>query len=124
MRVKVQDIMTTEVVSVNGSTPFKDIAEVLMVHGVNAVPVVDVENRFLSVTSEADLLRKEECHGACHTEGHEPPLRARLPDEGPDRQRKAVGTAVEQRMTAPAVAVRPPGSPTNCCLLSASPEGT
>ncbi|MEO3876152.1 CBS domain-containing protein [Nonomuraea sp. B12E4] len=40
--------MTTEVASVNGSTPFKDIAEVLIAHGVSAVPVVDAENHCLS----------------------------------------------------------------------------
>ncbi|MFI9847005.1 CBS domain-containing protein [Nonomuraea sp. NPDC051941] len=109
MRVKVQDIMTTEVASVNGSTPFKDIAEVLIAHGVSAVPVVDAENHVLGVVSEADLLRKEEFREAYYAEGYKPPLRARLrhrlSEEGPDLQRKATGNTAAQLMTAPAVTV-------------------
>ncbi|MEO3867612.1 CBS domain-containing protein [Nonomuraea sp. B12E4] len=109
MRAKVQDIMTSEVASVNGSTPFKDIAEVLIAHGVSAVPVVDAENHVLGVVSEADLLRKEEFREAFYAEGYRPPLRARLrhrlSEEGPDVRRKAAGDTAAQVMTAPAVTV-------------------
>ncbi|MEQ4724298.1 CBS domain-containing protein [Nonomuraea sp. B19D2] len=109
MRVTVEDIMTTEVASVNGSTPFKDIAEVLIAHGVSAVPVVDAENHVLGVVSEADLLCKEEFREAYYAEGYKPPLRARLRHrlsaEGADVRRKAAGNTAAQLMTAPAVTV-------------------
>ncbi|MFF4622683.1 CBS domain-containing protein [Nonomuraea jabiensis] len=109
MRVTVQDIMTTEVASVNGSTPFKDIAEVLIAHGVSAVPVVDAENHVLGVVSEADLLCKEEFRERYYAEGYEPPLRAqlrhRLSEEGSELRRKAAGDTAAQLMTAPAVTV-------------------
>ncbi|QFY07983.1 CBS domain-containing protein [Nonomuraea phyllanthi] len=109
MRVTVRDIMTTEVASVNGSTPFKDIAEVLITHGVSAVPVVDAENHVLGVVSEADLLCKEEFREAYYAEGYQPPLRARLrhrlSGEGADVRRKAAGHTAAQLMSAPAVTV-------------------
>ncbi|WP_431934327.1 CBS domain-containing protein [Nonomuraea jabiensis] len=109
MRVTVQDIMTTEVASVNGSTPFKDIAEVLIAHGLSAVPVVDAENHVLGVVSEADLLCKEEFRERYYAEGYELPMRAqlrhRLSEEGPELRRKAAGDTAAQLMTAPAVTV-------------------
>lgn len=57
MHMKVRDVMTSEVASVNGSTPFRDVAEVLIAHEVSAVPVVDGEGHVIGVVSEADLLR-------------------------------------------------------------------
>ncbi|MGP3960309.1 CBS domain-containing protein [Nonomuraea sp. 3N208] len=78
MRVKVRDVMTREVVSVNGGASFRDVAEVLIAHGVSAVPVVDGEGHVVGVISEADLLRKEEFKEQYYGEGYQPPLRARL----------------------------------------------
>lgn len=109
MSAQVRDIMTTEVVSVNGSTPFKDIAEVLIAHGVSAVPVVDAENHVIGVVSEADLLRKEEFREHYYAEGYKPPLRSRLrhrlSEDGHDVRSKAAGDRAAQLMTAPAVTV-------------------
>ncbi|MEV6862634.1 CBS domain-containing protein [Streptosporangium subroseum] len=47
MYKKVRDVMTWQVASVNGSTPFKDVAEVLVRHGVSAAPVVDGEGHVI-----------------------------------------------------------------------------
>lgn len=109
MRITVKDVMTTKVASVNGSTPFKDIAEVLIAHHVSAVPVVDAEDHVLGVVSEADLLCKEEFRERYYAEGYKPPLRARLrhrlSEEGPDVRRKAAGDTAAQLMTTPAVTV-------------------
>ncbi|WP_240973867.1 CBS domain-containing protein [Nonomuraea composti] len=60
MRMAVADVMTTKVVSVTATTPFKDVAEALIAGGTSAVPVTDDGNRVLGTVSEADLLRKEE----------------------------------------------------------------
>ncbi|MFJ2032220.1 CBS domain-containing protein [Streptosporangium sp. NPDC087985] len=111
MHVKVKDVMTTEVASVNGSTPFKDVAEVLIAHGVSAVPVVDGEGHVLGIVSEADLLHKEEFRERYYHEGYQPPLRARLrhrlsPKSGDGRE-KARGDTAAELMTAPAITVRP-----------------
>ena len=60
MRSLVEDLMTTPVVTVEPTTPFKEIVARLADHRVSAVPVVDDDNRVLGVVSEADLLLKEE----------------------------------------------------------------
>ncbi|GGQ26235.1 CBS domain-containing protein [Streptosporangium pseudovulgare] len=110
MHVKVKDVMTTEVASVNGCTPFKDVAEVLIAHGVSAAPVVDAEGHVVGVVSEADLLRKEEFRERYYREGYQPPLRSRLRDrlsaKGGDGRAKARGDTAAELMTAPAVTVR------------------
>jgi CBS domain-containing protein len=111
MRVTVKDVMTAEVASVNGSTPFKDIAEVLIQHQVSAVPVVDGEGHVIGVVSEADLLRKEEFREQYYREGYVPPLRTRLrhrlSEEGGHTETKARGETAAGLMTKPAVTVRP-----------------
>ncbi|MER6175184.1 CBS domain-containing protein [Streptosporangium sp. NPDC001681] len=111
MRVKVNEVMTRAVASVNGSTPFKDVAEVLIAHGVSAVPVVDAENHVLGVVSEADLLAKEEFKEQYYREGYRPPLRARLryrlSREGRSAKEKAQGDTAAELMTAPAVTIAP-----------------
>ncbi|MFF0311252.1 CBS domain-containing protein [Streptosporangium sp. NPDC004379] len=110
MHAKVKDVMTTEVASVNGCTPFKDVAEVLIAHGVSAVPVVDAEGHVVGVVSEEDLLRKEEFRERYYREGYQPPLRSRLRDrlsaKGGDGRSKARGDTAAELMTAPAVTVR------------------
>ncbi|SEN75245.1 CBS domain-containing protein [Nonomuraea pusilla] len=114
MRTTVKDVMTREVASVNGSTPFKDIAEVLIAHGVSAVPVVDGDNHVIGVVSEADLLRKQEFRDQYYEEGYRPPLRARLrqrmAEDGGKARRKAAGDTAAALMTAPAVTVPPDAS--------------
>jgi CBS domain-containing protein len=52
--------MTTPVVTVGPTTPFKEIVARLAEHQVSAVPVVDDAGLVLGVVSEADLLLKEE----------------------------------------------------------------
>ena len=60
MHSLVKDLMTTPVVTVEPSAPFKEIVARLAEHRVSAVPVVDDRRRVLGVVSEADLLLKEE----------------------------------------------------------------
>ncbi|WP_338087141.1 CBS domain-containing protein [Nonomuraea zeae] len=43
--------MTTKAISVRAGTPFKDIAETLITHGISAVPVVDDADHVLGVVS-------------------------------------------------------------------------
>jgi CBS domain-containing protein len=60
MHSLVKDLMTTPVVTVEPTTPFKEIVARLVEHRVSAVPVVDDSGLVLGVVSEADLLLKEE----------------------------------------------------------------
>jgi CBS domain-containing protein len=57
MHSLVRDMMTTEVVTVEPSTPFKEIVARLVGRRVSAVPVVDEDGRLLGVVSRADLLK-------------------------------------------------------------------
>ncbi|MFC4059240.1 CBS domain-containing protein [Planomonospora corallina] len=109
MHVKVEDVMTAQVTSVNGCTPFKDVAEVMINHEVSAVPVVDGEGHVIGVVSEADLLRKEEFKEQYYQEGYQPPLRVRLRRRlggREDARRKATGDTAAELMTSPAVTIR------------------
>ncbi|MEV6979653.1 CBS domain-containing protein [Sphaerisporangium sp. NPDC051017] len=110
MRKKVRDVMTRKVASVNGSTPFRDVAEVLIHHGVSAVPVVDGEGHVLGMISEADLLRKEEFKRQYYHEGYRPPLSARLREQLARRGRgpedRARGDVAAELMTSPAITVK------------------
>ncbi|HSO53456.1 MAG TPA: CBS domain-containing protein [Actinomycetes bacterium] len=60
MGSKVKDVMTSQVVSAQPSTPFKELVRLLAERHVSAVPVVDEERNVLGVVSEADLILKQE----------------------------------------------------------------
>ncbi|MFG3344201.1 CBS domain-containing protein [Streptomyces sp. NPDC048018] len=95
------ELMTREVVSLHGDTPFKEIARTLSQHQVTAVPVVDGGGRVLGVVSEGDLLRKTADQAA--TPGDLPAV----PDLEAWERAKAQGTRAEELMSAPAVCARP-----------------
>ncbi|UBU08981.1 CBS domain-containing protein [Nonomuraea gerenzanensis] len=109
MRTTVKDVMTTRVASVEAGTPFKDVAETLVEHGISAVPVVDGEQRVLGVVSEGDLMCKEEFRELYCGESYRPPLRARLrrrmAGQAGNGEEKAGGHTAADLMTAPAVTV-------------------
>ena len=99
MDLTVRDVMTSTVVTVADSAPFKEIVRLMQVHGVSALPVVDAQGRLVGIVSEADLLPKE----ASETDGEHHLL------FGPRRKRadKAAGLVAAQLMSAPVAAVGP-----------------
>lgn len=114
MHVTVKDVMTTQVASVSDGTPFKDVAEALIAHGVSALPVVDGEGHVIGIVSEADLLHKEEFKERYHREDYQPPLRTRLRHRlgqaGGGGRAKARGDTAAELMTAPAITIWPHAS--------------
>jgi CBS domain-containing protein len=58
--LKVSDVMTREVITVNEDTPYKEIVSLLAEHHISAVPVVNGYGGIGGVVSETDLIRKEE----------------------------------------------------------------
>lgn len=56
-RARVRDVMTTDVVSVRETTPYRLVAAAMVEHHVSGVPVVDGQHRVVGVVSEADLLQ-------------------------------------------------------------------
>jgi len=59
----VEDVMTTSVVSVQETTPYRAVVDLLVAHRFSAVPVADAFQRVSGIVSEADLLRKIEYAG-------------------------------------------------------------
>jgi len=57
--VKISEIMTTDVVSVEPETPFKDVIDRLVRSGVSSLPVVDEGGRLVGLVTEADVISKE-----------------------------------------------------------------
>ncbi len=57
--MKVRELMTTEVVTVQPQTPLKDVAELLVKSDITGLPVVSGEGEVLGVVSERDILFKE-----------------------------------------------------------------
>jgi CBS domain-containing protein len=92
----VADVMTRDVVRVAPDTPYKDIVDFVVGEAISAVPVVDAQGTLLGVVSEADLLCKQEFHGA------EQAPRAQRGD-----WRKATGETARDLMTGPAVTITP-----------------
>jgi len=94
---QVGDVMTTDVATVDESTPYRKIVDVMTARHISAVPVVDDFRRVLGVISEADLLHKVELIG----KPHEPRL-----FEGRRRHAariKADADEARDLMTAPAI---------------------
>ncbi len=54
------DVMTTAVVTVSPDTSMQEIAELLLGHGISAVPVVDDSGEVIGMVSEGDLLRSND----------------------------------------------------------------
>lgn len=58
--MQAQDIMSSPVVSVPAEAPVREVAQLLLAHGISAVPVVDAEGRVVGIVSEGDLIRRPE----------------------------------------------------------------
>lgn len=106
----VSDVMTTDVITAPPNMPYKAVADLLVQHGISAVPVVDDTGRVLGVVSEADLLAKLEY--ADRAPRH--PLSARRMRY---RSRKAAGDTAAEVMTAPAVTIHPTETVTRAARL-------
>jgi CBS domain-containing protein len=95
-RTLVRDVMSTRVVSVGPDTDFDEVARVLALHAVRAVPVLE-GTRLLGVVSEADLMRT--------AEGGDPAGHERFRRWDPRRP-----TAARTLMSTGVVTVRPDAS--------------
>jgi CBS domain-containing protein len=100
--IKVDDVMTRRVATVQVGAPFKEVARLLAERKISAVPVLDGDGKLAGIVSEADLLRKEQYHEDAM------PTRRRF---GSRRERvfraKARGDFAGDVMTTPAITVGP-----------------
>lgn len=103
-RLKVSDVMTTEVITAREATPFKELARIMTERRVSALPVLDTADRLVGMVSEADLLPKEE-----HRDDH--PGRWALKFGGDHASRiKAAGDTAGHLKTPPVVVTHPDAS--------------
>jgi CBS domain-containing protein len=99
--MKVKDVMTHDVATVEPQTPLKDVARLLVERRVSGVPVVEADGTVVGVVSEADILVKEREH-------HGPPsLLGHLLDWDEAERTKRGATDVSDAMTRPPVTIRP-----------------
>jgi len=95
--LKVQDVMTRDVISVHEDTPFKAIATTLINHRVSGMPVTTPIGTVVGVVSESDLLPNESRgdHSHLYDLTHRTDAR------------KAEGRTARDLMSAPAVIATP-----------------
>lgn len=58
--MRAADVMTPHVITVSPDSEVREIASLLLEHGISAVPVVDDDERVLGIVSEGDLIRRAE----------------------------------------------------------------
>lgn len=102
--MKVQELMTKDVLTIGPEAPLKDVAALLVERGISGLPVCDAERRVLGIVSEGDVLYKE----------HDPARRGKggplawLVDGGSSAAlAKARARTVRDAMTSPAITVAP-----------------
>lgn len=92
--MRIEEVMTSAVVTVRPETPVKEVATLMVANGFGAVPVVDADGGLLGIITEADLIGLETAP--------DPRLHARrdLPDDG------RAGRRAADVMTRPVIAAR------------------
>jgi CBS domain-containing protein len=100
--MKVEKLMTRDVVTVAPDTPLKAVAGLLSSRHISGAPVCDAEGAIVGVISEADVLRKEQ--GISPDAGRRFHWLFRLFDGELD---KVCARTAGEAMTAPALTVRP-----------------
>jgi len=100
--MKVQDIMSRDVVTVSPGTSLKDVAQLLVRHRIAGIPVCDPDGHVVGVVSEADILWKE----ARPPEKH-PGLLDRVLDAAYGDEERVTAETAADAMTAPALTIAP-----------------
>ncbi|MDR5867491.1 CBS domain-containing protein [Halomonas koreensis] len=65
--MRAADVMTPHVITVSPDSEVRQIASLLLEHGISAVPVVDDDQRLLGIVSEGDLIRRLENEDTPHS---------------------------------------------------------
>lgn len=100
--MKIQEIMTRDVLTIGPEAPLKDVARILVEHRVSGIPVCDIERHVLGVVSEGDILYKAQAR-----EERGGPLAWLLDTGSAAAAAKAAARTVSEAMTAPAITISP-----------------
>jgi CBS domain-containing protein len=57
--MKVEDVMTRDVITVSPATPIHEAARLMVEHGVSGLPVIDANGRLVGIISEGDLILRQ-----------------------------------------------------------------
>jgi CBS domain-containing protein len=101
--VKVKELMSRDVVSVEPGTPLRRVAELLVEHEISGMPVRDEDGTVVGVVTEADILRKERGIEL----GRGGPLAWMVDGSDLDRMRKVAARTAGEAMTSPPVTTSP-----------------
>jgi len=101
-RWRVHDVMSTDVVTVERATSYKQVARLMTEHKVNALPVVGKNHHVIGMVSEADVLRKEERRFRWLVSG--------LSGRARRERAKAEARTAAELMTSPVVTTHPDAS--------------
>jgi CBS domain-containing protein len=103
--MRVGEVMTEDVLTIGPEAPLKDVARILVEHGVSGLPVCDIEGNVVGVISEGDILYKE--HDP--KEGHRGGPLSWIVEGSPSGagELKATALTAAKAMTAPAITVAP-----------------
>jgi CBS-domain-containing membrane protein len=100
---RIRDVMTTQVVTVDRITPFKEIAELIVEHKISGVPVLGLGRKVVGVVTEGDLI-----------DARDPRAGKRRDWTGLHRydtdQARYLRLTAEQLMTDPAITTHPDAS--------------
>jgi CBS domain-containing protein len=100
--MKVEEVMTPDVITVRLETSLKEVASILADKGISGVPVVNESGAVVGVVSEGDILFKERPPSSRHG------MRAWLLDpHGMQGQLKLEARTAEEAMTSPAKTIAP-----------------
>ncbi len=98
--MKVQEIMTTDVLTIGPEAEIRDVARIFVERGISGLPVCGAGREVLGIVSEGDIVFKEQ--------GLEPNGRSMLSSFGGKATKdtkKALAVKVHEAMTAPAITV-------------------
>jgi CBS-domain-containing membrane protein len=98
--MKVQQIMTSDVLTIGPEAEIRDVARLFVEHGISGLPVCGARREILGVVSEGDILFKEQ-----GPRGQS--MLARFGGKAPKELEKALAVKVSEAMTAPAITTSP-----------------
>src|SRR5438045_9209893 len=100
--MRVEDVMTKDVVAVGPEATLKEVARLLAEDGMSGLPVVDDDGRVVGVVSEEDVLYKE--RGAVERSAG---LLGRLLADDAWARPKLDARSASDAMSAPAITIEP-----------------
>ena len=118
--LKVREIMTTAVITVNPDTTVGELADILAKNKISGVPVVDGEGRVLGMVSEADIIVQDaDLHFPYYIQFLEMVIYLQSVHKFEERVRKQIASKVSEIMTEEVVSVPPDESVREVATLMA-----